>query len=60
MSSDLACADPQRLAERHVALGGQLLSVFPSWLAMADPIGRQYCLTTRSPETGGQPGTKTA
>ena len=46
---DLACADPDRLAERHLAAGARIEARFEHWIAMADPVGRQYCLTGRPP-----------
>lgn len=49
---DFACDDPSRLARRHVVAGGRILGTFPHWLMMADPSGREYCLTMRDPETG--------
>ncbi len=53
---DLACADPEALAQRHAATGARLLRRYSSWLAMTDPTGRPYCLTSRSPETGAGTG----
>ena len=49
---DFACTDRTRLAERHVAAGAQILARFPFWVVMADPAGRQYCLTARDPGAG--------
>jgi len=49
---DFACADPTRLAQRHVASGAQIIAPFPHWVTMADPTGRPYCLTMRDPVTG--------
>ena len=56
---DFACADRDRLAERHAASGAQILTRFSNWTAMADPTGRRYCLTMRDPATGklGKPCT---
>jgi hypothetical protein len=49
---DFSCGDPSRLARRHVVAGAKILRTFPHWLMMADPSGRDYCLTMRDPETG--------
>ena len=52
---DFACADPTRLAHRHVASGAQVIAPFPFGVTMADPTGRLYCLTMRDPVTGKLP-----
>jgi hypothetical protein len=49
---DFACEDPGRLAQRHIDAGAKILGTFPDWLMMANPSGREYCLTMRDPETG--------
>ncbi len=49
---DFSCEDPGRLARRHVIAGAKILGTCPHWLMMADPSGREYCLTMRDPETG--------
>ena len=49
---DFACADPTRLAQRHVASGAQVIAPFPYGVTLADPTGRLYCLTMRDPVTG--------
>jgi hypothetical protein len=49
---DFACARRELLAPRHAASGARVLSVFPDWTTMADPVSRPYCLTRRDPETG--------
>ncbi len=49
---DFACADRKRLSDLHVAAGARLLSEFPNWIVLADPTGREYCLTARDPRTG--------
>jgi hypothetical protein len=49
---DFACADRQRLSGLHVAAGARVLSAFPNWIVLADPAGREYCLTARDPRTG--------
>jgi hypothetical protein len=49
---DFACADRERLAGRHAEAGARIVSVFPRWTTMADPTGRLYCLTGRSPAAG--------
>ena len=52
---DFACADRRRLADAHVAAGARVLSKFPHWIVLADPVGRVYCLTGRDPRTGTLP-----
>jgi hypothetical protein len=52
---DFACADPTRLAHRHVASGAQVIAPFPFGVTMADPTERLYCLTMRDPVTGKLP-----
>jgi glyoxalase superfamily protein len=52
---DFACADRDQLADLHVARGARVAGTFPFWTVMADPTGRQYCLTKRDPETGHVP-----
>lgn len=52
---DFACADRQRLARVHVAAGARILAEHPAWTVLADPTGREYCLTARDPRTGKLP-----
>ena len=52
---DFACADRRQMAARHAAAGARILTAFPYWTLMADPVGRQYCLTMRDPVTGKRP-----
>jgi hypothetical protein len=52
---DFACADRQRLTASHAAAGARVLSVFPHWIVLADPTGREYCLTGRDPRRGTLP-----
>jgi hypothetical protein len=52
---DFACAEPARLAQRHVASGAQVIAPFRYGVTMADPTGRLYCLTMRDPVTGKLP-----
>ena len=47
--ADLACADRQASLARHLAAGAQVVAVRDGWTVMADPVGRVYCLTDRSP-----------
>jgi hypothetical protein len=49
---DFACADRHRLTVAHTAAGARVVSVFPNWIVLADPTGREYCLTARDPRTG--------
>jgi Glyoxalase-like domain len=41
-----SCADRERLAARHAAAGARILAVLPRETEMADPVGRQYSLST--------------
>lgn len=52
---DLACSDRAATRERHLALGATVRTEGPRWTVMQDPVGRTYCLTDRSPETGVLP-----
>lgn len=52
---DWATTDREAEAERHVALGSELVRRFEHWTVMRDPVGTTYCLTGRSPETGMLP-----
>lgn len=44
---DLAAEDPDAEADRHTALGAVPVRREPTWVTLADPVGRQYCLTRR-------------
>jgi hypothetical protein len=46
---DFACADREALAQRHLDAGARLVARYPSWITLADPAGRQYCVTRRLP-----------
>jgi len=52
---DFACADRQRLADVHTGAGARVLATFAHWIVLADPVGREYCLTGRDPRTGIRP-----
>lgn len=52
---DVACQDVDRLTDVHVAAGARVVGAFHYWTTLADPIGRQYCLTRRDPDTGRLP-----
>lgn len=52
---DLACADIDTTRAHHEALGATFVARHPHWTVMRDPAGGTYCLTGRSPETGGLP-----
>ncbi|MFE7655950.1 VOC family protein [Streptomyces bottropensis] len=54
---DLACADIDTVRIRHEALGATVVARHSHWTVMRDPAGGTYCLTGRSPETGGLPPT---
>ncbi|MET9763904.1 VOC family protein [Streptomyces sp. NPDC006372] len=53
---DLACADRAATRARHEELGAAFVADFSGWTVMRDPAGGTYCLTDRSPETGGLRG----
>lgn len=46
---DLACVDRSASRARHVAAGATVVREREQWTVMADPVGRVYCLTDRSP-----------
>ncbi len=47
---DLACDDVDAEVARHVELGARVVRRVPGdWTTLADPVGRQYCVTGRSP-----------
>jgi len=52
---DFACADRRRLAGAHAVAGARVLGEFDNWTVLADPTGREYCLTARDPRTGRLP-----
>jgi hypothetical protein len=52
---DIACADRHRVAGAHTGAGARVLAEFERWIVLADPAGRQYCLTGRDPRTGTTP-----
>ncbi|GAC69315.1 VOC family protein [Gordonia soli] len=37
---------------RHEGWGARQIARFDDWTVMADPVGRQYCITARNPRTG--------
>ncbi len=47
--ADLACAERQSSLDRHLSAGARVVEVRNGWTVMADPVGRVYCLTDRSP-----------
>ena len=47
---DLACDDVDAEVARHVGLGARVVRRVPGdWTTLADPVGREYCVTGRSP-----------
>ncbi|ULR56181.1 VOC family protein [Streptomyces deccanensis] len=54
---DFACADIDATRTNHESSGATCVSHQPHWTVMRDPAGGLYCLTGRSPETGGLPPT---
>jgi hypothetical protein len=49
---DLACDDQEATAREHVRLGASVVHQASSWTTLRDPVGRAYCVTSRSPVTG--------
>ena len=47
---DLACADRAAETVRHLEAGASVVRERHFWTVMADPTGRVYCLTDRSPQ----------
>ena len=47
--ADLACVDRAASRARHLAAGATVVREREQWTVMADPVGRVYCLTDRSP-----------
>lgn len=45
---DLASDDAGAEAARHVVLGAAVVRRTAGWVTLADPIGREYCVTRRS------------
>lgn len=52
---DLTCDDPSAESFRHVALGATIERRHEFWTVLRDPAGRQYCVTSRNPDTGRLP-----
>ncbi|MEM9894567.1 MAG: VOC family protein [Actinomycetota bacterium] len=44
------------IATDQVALGAEVVGTFEHWIALRDPAGMDYCLTTIDPVTGRRPG----
>lgn len=49
---DLACDDVEAEVARHLVLGARVVRRTEVWVTLADPTGRQYCVTRRDPDTG--------
>ncbi len=54
--ADLACVDRSTTRARHLAAGATVLREREQWTVLADPVGRVYCLTDRSPTPPSRPG----
>jgi predicted enzyme related to lactoylglutathione lyase len=52
--ADLSCVDRAASVGRHVAAGARVVREHLQWSVMADPVGRVYCLTDRSPMAPAQ------
>jgi len=47
---DFACGDVDAEVARHVGLGASVVRRVPGdWTTLRDPVGREYCVTGRSP-----------
>ena len=46
---DVACADREPEARRHVRLGAVRLADHDDWTVLRDPAGAPYCITDRAP-----------
>lgn len=49
---DLASTHPDEEVKRHEGWGAVVVEHHPDWTVMADPVGREYCITQRNPRTG--------
>ncbi|WP_018180475.1 VOC family protein [Jongsikchunia kroppenstedtii] len=49
---DLASTHPEDEVTRHEGWGAIVVKHYPHWTVMADPMGREYCITHRNPRTG--------
>lgn len=49
---DWATTDRGAETDRHVALGASVVATHRHWTVLADPNGRDYCVTDRDPATG--------
>lgn len=50
MHVDFACDDVDAEVARHVSLGATVVRRVPGdWTTLTDPVGREYCVTARSP-----------
>ena len=47
--ADIACVDRAATLARHLAAGATVVRERQQWTVLADPVGRVYCLTDRSP-----------
>ena len=47
--ADVACVDRPATLARHLAAGATVVRERQQWTVLADPVGRVYCLTDRSP-----------
>ncbi|WP_020573533.1 VOC family protein [Actinopolymorpha alba] len=54
---DLACDDVEAEVRRHEQLGATVVGRTASWVTLRDPVGREYCVTSRDPVTGLLPPT---
>lgn len=52
---DLAAEHRDAEVERHLALDARFFRREQHWTTLIDPVGRDYCVTDRDPETGTLP-----
>ncbi|MEJ7649323.1 MAG: VOC family protein [Nakamurella sp.] len=55
MHLDLSSSDREITVAQHLRLGASPVHVGTVWTVLADPVGRQYCITDRDPVTGRPP-----
>lgn len=46
---DLSSTNRDAEAQRHIDLGGRVVSRMASWTVLRDPVGTSYCITDRRP-----------
>ncbi len=52
MHLDFAASEREPEVGRHIAHGADLVARRRGWSVLRDPVGREYCITDRHPDTG--------